>query len=572
MLKKFISYYYKHRGLLILDLVAALIVSSIDLVFPLVTKMALNDLIPNGMMKELLIIVGLLFLIYFIRFGCSYIINYWGHVMGGRIERDMREDLFRKFQVLDDRFFDNHKTGKLMSNLTDHLRDISEMSHHAPEDIFISIFMILGSFTILTSINLLLTIIIFIVLAVMILYSFYRRKKMIKNFRRVRSIHGELNSQIESSLGGIRLTKAYNNELFEIKKFQTVNQEYQESWKSTYYQLGLFQSGNEFLVEMCNLTLLLAGGIFVFNQVINVVDLFTFFLYINFLIKPITRIVNSMQQIQQGISGFERFYQIMILEPEIKNVEHPICLEKVEGEIVFQNVSFKYSDENAEVLHNFNLTISKGKKVALVGETGVGKSTISKLIPRFYEATSGKILIDGREVKEYDLSSLRSSIGHVQQDVFIFWGSIYENILYGRPNATFDEVVEAAKSANIHEYILTLEHGYETLVGEKGVKLSGGQKQRISIARLFLKNPSILILDEATSSLDNVTEKLIQDAFDSLAKGKTTIIIAHRLSTIKNVDEILVLGKSGIVERGTHKELLGQNGYYKKLYDATIEI
>ena len=401
-----------------------------------------------------------------------------------------------------------------------------------------------------------------------------RRSKMRDSFRSVRTTHGELNSKIESSLAGIRLTKAYNNEQFEVEKFENINEVYASSWTEAYRQMAIFSSGNELFNAVINLMLLVIGAIFVSKGDIDSNDLLAYFLYINFLTRPVNRLIAMTQQIQQGFSGFEKFTSIMDIKPSITNLPVAIPLENPKGKIEFRNVSFSYQEDNEEgesvqhVLNNFNLVIEPGKKVAIIGETGVGKSTISRLIPRFYEVNQGEILIDDVPIKQYELSSLRRAIGHVQQDVFIFYGTIKDNILYGKPDATDEEVIEAAKRANIHDFIASLEEGYETITGERGVKLSGGQKQRIAIARLFLKKPQIVILDEATSSLDNATERFIQASFDELTKDKTSIIIAHRLSTIRHCDEIIVLGREGIIERGNHDELIAKQGvYYQLLLD-----
>jgi len=572
MLRRFVRYYRPHIKLFIIDMVCALTISLIDLVFPLFTSRALKVYVPDQNLRMLFIAGGILLVIFAIRFMLSYVIGYWGHVMGIRIETDMRSDLFKKFQTLDYQFYDDKKTGELMTNLTTHLHDVSEMSHHAPEDIFISFVMIIGSFVILINVNLLLTLIVFVFLFMLITYSLSRRRKMLATFRKVRSIQGELNAEVESSLSGIRLTKAFTNEEYEQEKFEKINRKYRKARSNVFREIGLFGSGNDFFINLTNLALLVFGGFFVYKKYIDAIDLTQYFLYINFLIKPIQRLTNSMEQLQQGFSGMEKFMKIMEIEPEIVQKPDALKKENFRGEIEFRNVNFRYKQEDKaeQVLNNFSLKIPAGKKIALVGETGVGKTTISKLIPRFYDVSSGAVLVDGINVKDYDLFSLRNAIGIVQQDVFIFYGTIKENILYGKPDATDEEVVEAAKKAQIHDFIMSLEDGYDTLTGERGVRLSGGQQQRISIARLFLKNPKIVILDEATSSLDNITENMVQEAFSELAKGKTTIMIAHRLSTIKNADEIIVVGKEGILERGTHEELLAKNGYYARMYQASL--
>lgn len=571
MFKRFIRYYKNHLGLFILDMICATLVAAIDLVFPLVTSLMTKNYIPNKMIDKVFLVGGCLLALYLFRLVLQYVISYWGHMMGTLIEKDMREDLFKKYETLDYQFFDDNKVGSLMSNLTNHLRDVSEMSHHAPEDLFISLIMLVGSFIILIGINPILTLAIFALVIVEIIFCLTRRRKQLASFRGVRKFHGELNSRVESSISGIRLTKAFANESYENKKFKKTNDEYQDSWKEAYKQMTIFNCGNEFLIELTNVVLLVLGGYLVFTDRLLIADLLTYFLYINYLTKPINRLMAMMQQLQQGFAGIETFHEIMEIKPDIESPEDGIKDKNIEGNISFVNASFRYKEQD-DILTNFNLEIKKGEKIAIVGETGVGKTTISKLIPRFYDLNQGQLLIDGLDIKELDLSLLRNSIGYVQQDVFIFYGTIEENIRYGKTNATFEEVVEAAKNANIHDFIMTLPDGYQTVTGERGVKLSGGQKQRISIARLFLKNPPIIILDEATSSLDNITEKLIQEAFDRLLTNKTSIIIAHRLTTIKNSDRIIVLGKEGIIEEGTHNELIKQEGYYNKLYNASVQI
>lgn len=553
-------------------MVAAFTMAGIDLLFPMVTRRVLNEFIPNEELHLVFIFAGALFILYMFRFVLAYIVGYYGHLMGIRIETDMRRDLYHAFQGLDYQYFDDKKTGELMTNLTTHLHDVSEMTHHAPEDLFISFIILIGSFSILLTVNIQLTLIVFFVILMLAAFTISRRKKMQETFRYNRQVQGELAAEIESSLVGIRLTKAYSNEAFEKKKFKNINHIYGDSRRGVFREIALFTSGNDFLINMSNLALLLFGAIFVLNGEIDYTDLLTYFLYVNFLIKPVARLANSMEQIQQGLSGVEKFYKVMQTKPSIVSNEEAIIKEDFVGEIEFRDVSFTYKEETTHVLENFSLLVKPGEKIALVGETGVGKSTISKLIPRFYDVNEGEILVDGINVKDYDLFSLRNAIGHVQQDVVIFWGSIKDNILYGNPDATLEEVIDAAKKAKIHEFVMTLEEGYDTLVGERGVKLSGGQKQRLSIARLFLKNPKMLVLDEATSSLDNITEQLIQEAIEELAKGRTTLMIAHRLSTIKNADRIVVLSKEGISEVGTHRELIEAGGYYASLYQASIHI
>jgi len=572
MLKSFIKYYKNHRLLFYLDLLAATIMSGVNLVFPLVSKHYLDVLIPNKMVVEIFMFGGVLLLLYFIRLGCNYFVNYYGHVMGTRIERDMRIDLFKKIQTLDSDYFDDHKTGSIMSHIVGHLRDISEMSHHTPENLFVGSIMLLGSFIILLNIHVLFTVIIFFFVALLVIFSATRRRKMMAASRKTRKTHEEINSEVENSIGGIRLTKAFTNEEFEVQKFKKVSTLYQESFGEFYKQMGIFSSGTNLFIDFIYLAVLVFGGYFVYLGQISQGSYLAYFMFISYLIQPIRTLIGTIEQVQKGWSGYEKFYNIMSINPKINSPQNPIFLNDKGGTIEFKNVEFQYESSYKNVLNNFNVSIQQGKKVALVGETGVGKSTISKLIPRFYDVNNGEILVNGQNVKDYDIYSLRSNIGHVQQDVYIFYGTVKDNILYGKPSATFDEVIEAAKKANIHDFIMSLENGYETTVGERGVKLSGGQKQRISIARVFLKNPPILILDEATSSLDNVTERLIQNSLDKLSKGRTTLVIAHRLSTISNADEILVLTEKGITERGKHSDLIEQKGYYASLYKASLEI
>ncbi|MGS0973244.1 MAG: ABC transporter ATP-binding protein [Candidatus Izemoplasmataceae bacterium] len=569
MLKTFIGYYKKHQVLFYLDLLAATIMSGLNLLFPVITNNYIDDYIPNENMQMIITFGFVMIGLYIVRLGCNFFVNYYGHVMGTRIERDMRIDLFKKIQTLDSNYFDDHKTGSIMTYIVGHLRDISEMSHHTPENIFVSMIMLTGSFIILVNIHVLFTLIVFFFILLLIIFSALRRKQMMKASRRTRATHEDINSEVENSIGGIRLTKAFTNEDFELNKFTRVTNLYQDSYREFYFQMGIFSSGTNFFIDMLYVAVLVFGGYFVYENQITIGNYVAFFMFLNYLIQPIRTLIMTIEQVQKGWSGYEKFYKIMEENPSINNPENPVFITNPKGKIVFKNVTFQYDSSQNDVLSNFNLVVTPGQKVALVGETGVGKSTVSKLIPRFYDVQEGEVLIDDVNVKDIDIFSLRSNIGHVQQDVYIFFGSIKDNILYGRPEATYEEVIDAAKQANIHEFIMSLDDGYETLVGERGVKLSGGQKQRISIARVFLKNPPILILDEATSSLDNITERLIQKSLDKLSKGRTTIVIAHRLSTIQNSDKILVLSKEGITEQGTHDELVKQGNYYATLHNAT---
>jgi len=568
MFKKFISYYKKHYLLLILDLVCVIVMSLIDIVFPYLTRYVING---NVKEIELLIQIGVtLLVIYSLRYLVAYIIGYYGHVLGIRIETDMRQDLFEKFEKMDYQYFDDKKSGELLANLTTHLNELSEMSHHTPEDILSSLIVIIGSFIICFIVNPVLSSFVSVGILALFIFTLLRRRKMMRCFRQVRKEQGEISSQINSSLSGMQLTKAFENEEFEINNFKDVNDQYKNVRLKQVKEIGIFHSTMNYLINITNLILLIVGGIMFINNKISAPDLVMFFLYVNFLVSPISKLSSTVETTQQAWSGFERFYNIMQIENKIVSKDNAIKVDSFNGKIEFKNVYFKYKEDSEEVLNNFNLLINPGMKVALVGETGVGKSTISKIIPRFYEVNEGEILIDDVNIKDYELYNLRRLIGHVQQDVFIFYGSIRDNILYGNPSAGEEEIIEASKKANIYDFIMSLKDGFDTLCGERGIQLSGGQKQRISIARIFLKNPNILILDEATSALDNVTEKLIQKSFDELAKGKTTIVIAHRLTTVKDVDLIVVLGKNGIIEQGTHEELMNKNGAYASMYNASL--
>ena len=570
MLKKFLSYYKRHKKLLILDLVCVLLMSLVDIVFPYLTRHIINGKVE---VIEVLIGIGVsLVVLYSLRYLFAYIIGYYGHVLGIKIETDMRQDLFTKFEKMDYQYFDDKKSGELLANLTSHLNELSEMSHHTPEDIFSSLIVIIGSFVVCFIVNPLLTLLVSIGIIALFIFTLLRRKKMMRCFRSVRKEQQEISSEINSSLQGIQLTKAFDNEEYEIKNFKGVNDRYKNSRLRQVKEIGFFHSTMNYLINLTNLILLISGGImFIYNK-IDAADLTMFFLYVNFLVSPISKLSSTVETTQNAWSGFERFYNIMNIENKIVSKENPIRVDNFKGKIEFKNVDFRYKENSEEVLTNFSLVIEPSKKIALIGETGVGKSTISKIIPRFYEVNNGEILIDDVNIKDYELYDLRRLIGHVQQDVFIFFGSIRDNILYGNPLASEEEIIEASKKANIYDFIMSLKDGFDTICGERGIQLSGGQKQRISIARIFLKNPNILILDEATSALDNVTEKLIQKSFDELAKGKTTIMIAHRLTTIKDADEIIVLGKDGILEKGTHDELIKLGGTYFNMYNSvTLE-
>lgn len=567
MLKKFISYYKPYRKLFALDMSCAFLIAAIDLAFPLIARQFINDIIPNGKLRIFYIFIIALLILAVVRAVLNYIIDYWGHIVGTRMERDMRRELFEHLQTLSFDYFDNVKTGHLMSRIVNDLREISELAHHGPEDLFISLIMLIGSFIILTTIEWRLTLIIYSFLPLLIWYATLKRKKMTAAFRSVRKRIANVNAQLENSISGIRVAKSFTNEEYEIEKFDEGNREFNRSREFAYKAMAEFFAGIFFLSNILNIITLSVGGFFVYRGYINTGDLVAYLLYINFFLQPIRKLTNFTQQFQNGMTGFERFVEIMKVKASIVDKEDAVTLKEVKGKIEFKNVAFKYSEEKF-VLSNINLIINPGETMALVGPSGGGKTTLCQLIPRFYEVTKGEILIDGINIKDIKIKSLRENIGMVQQDIFLFTGTIKENILYGKPDAKNTEVVTAAKNANIHDFILSLPERYDSYIGEKGIKLSGGQKQRISLARAFLKNPAILILDEATSALDSEAEIIIQQALEKLTMGRTVLVIAHRLSTIKNANEIVVLTDEGIKEKGDHDKLIAKNRLYSKLYNA----
>lgn len=569
MFKRFISYYKPHKKIFALDMSAAFLVSFIGIVYPIVTRTMLNDLIPNKKFKMIFIFGTVLLTLYFIRMLLNFFIQYQGHVMGVKMQAQMRRDMFTHLEKLPYSFYDNHETGKLMSRMTNDLMDISELAHHGPENLIVSTITILTSFIYLSTINIWLTLIIFICVPFLVLISVLLKNRMKDAFMRSRKSIAKINADLESSISGIRVTKAFTNAEKETEKFKKGNKEFVKSRKDAYKAMGQFHSTTSFVTDIFNVIVLIAGGIFLYKGEITFADYSAFIVSVNLFLTPVTTLINFMEQYQNGVTGFERFIEIMDAEPE-KEKENAKTIKKLKGNIEFENVSYGYDGEK-NVLKNIDLKINQGQTFALVGSSGGGKTTICHLIPRFYNVKNGKIKIDDCDINDITADSLRKNIGIVQQDVYLFNSSIKENILYGRLDATDEEVVEAAKKANIHDYIMSLENGYETQIGERGVKLSGGQKQRLSIARVFLKNPSILILDEATSALDNATETLIQSALNELCKGRTTIVVAHRLSTIKNADEIAVVSDGKIVEKGTHNELLKLNKEYAKLYKSQFE-
>lgn len=563
MFKKFISYYRPHKKLFALDMLASLLVSLIGLCYPMITRKMLNEWVPNHL--DLLVYFGLLLLLlYFIRMCLKFFIQYYGHIIGVKMQAQMRSDLFRKLQKLPYTFYDNHETGKIMTRMINDLQDVSELAHHGPENIFICGIMIIGSFIYLCTINVVLTLIVFICVPFLCLISFFMRRKMKEAFTESRKSVAVINAALESSISGIRVTKAFTNDEKELEKFENGNSMYVEARRKSYKAMGQFGSSTSFVTDVFNVFILVAGGFAIRYWGLALADYTAFIISISLFISPVQTLIAFMEQLQDGTTGFRRFMEIMAEEEEFDDPANPNLVVSA-GAIEFKNVNFQYNEQK-EILKNINLKIQPGKKLALVGPSGGGKTTICHLIPNFYRINEGEILIDGQNINNVRLDSLRKNIGIVQQDVFLFNGTIRENILYGRLDATEEEIIDAAKKANIHDYVMTLPDGYETQIGERGVKLSGGQKQRLSIARVFLKNPAILILDEATSALDNTTEILIQSALDELCKGRTTLIVAHRLSTIKTADEIIVIANGIIKEQGTHDELIDLDGIYAKLY------
>lgn len=569
LVKRFIAYYKPHRKLFAIDMACAFIVAVCDLFYPIIAGNIIDDYVPNQNLRMLLIWSGVLLGIYLLKAVLNYIIQYWGHVVGVRIQGDMRRDMFRHMQKLPFAFFDENKTGTLLSRMVNDLQDVSELAHHGPEDLFLSLIMLVGSFIILAGTDLLLTVIIFAFLPVMVFVAAKLRRVMQDAFRATRVEVGEVNANVETAIAGMRVSRSYTAASHENRKFDSANERFKAARGRAYREMGKFNSSMTLFNDLLYLVVLLAGGLFFFYGRITIGDFTKYILFITMFLKPINRLVSIFEQLQNGMTGFQRFIEIMDQKDETDT--GTISAESLKGDIAFDHVSFRYensdaADAESKVIHDLSLRIAPGKTVALVGPSGGGKTTICNLIPRFYEADAGVISIDGIDIRDLTRESLRRNIGIVAQDVFLFNGTIRENIAYGNLDATEEEIIEAAKKAHIHDYIMTLDHGYETGVGERGVKLSGGQKQRISIARVFLKNPSILILDEATSALDNATEMLIQQALNDLSKGRTCIVVAHRLSTIRNADEIIVLTRDGIAERGTHAELIAAGGIYAELY------
>lgn len=571
VLKKLASYYKPYMPLFLADMFFAIVGAGITLVIPLIVRYITNEVLAlgSGQAFDKIVWLGVVMLaLVAVECFCNYFIANYGHVMGARIEYDMRAEIFAHYQKLSFSFFNNQKVGQLLSRITSDLFDISELLHHGPEDLVISFIKIIGSFVILIQIDVRLTLVAFAFVPVMLVYAAYFNTRMKRAFKRNREKIADINSRIEDNLSGIRVVKSFANEELELEKFEEGNRGFLAAKKNSYYYMGGYNSGLGALTTLITIAALIVGAMMITDGQVDIADLVTFLLYINTFTDPVKKLITFTEQFQNGYTGYERFVEMMEIQPDIENRPGAVELTAVKGDITFDDVSFHYEDHTETVLHHINLTVRAGDYVALVGSSGAGKSTLCNMIPRFYDVSSGAVRIDGMDVRDLTLKSLRSQIGIVQQDVYLFVGTVLENIRYGRPDATREEIIEAAKNANAHEFIMSLPDGYDTDIGQRGVKLSGGQKQRLSIARVFLKNPPILIFDEATSSLDNESERIVQESLEKLAKNRTTLVIAHRLSTIRNAQKILVLTDMGIEEEGTHEELLQKNGIYAKLYSV----
>ena len=567
MLKKFVQMYVPHKKLLILDMSAALLMSAVDLAFPVLTGKIIDDIIPSKDFRLLVILCASTVFAYALNYLFEYIVTFYGHTLGLRIEVDLRENVYRHLQSMSFSYYDNQKTGHIISRLTNDIFDISEFAHHGPEDLFISAIILIGSFIAMIQSNALLTIIIFLIVPIMILSAIHNNMKWENAYMDVKKQNAEISAHIEDSISGIRVVKAFTNEDYEIQRFGETCKTYKNVRAATYKFMAKFVSNMHFFTGLLNIIVIFVGGYLVYTNQMTIGVLVEFLMFVNVFVQPVRRFTSLIEDYQKSVTGFKRCMEVLAMEPEIKDATDAKEAGILDGNLIFDHVSFSYGND-VPILQDFNLNIKKGETVAIVGPSGAGKTTLCSLIPRFYEITGGSICIDGTDIRDFTQESLRRNIGVVQQDVFLFNGSVKENIAYGKVDSSDDEIVQAAIFANLHDFIMELPNGYDTIVGERGVKLSGGQKQRVAIARTFLKNPPILILDEATSSLDNENEKIIQQSFENLAKNRTTLIIAHRLQTIENAGRIIVMNKGTIIEEGTHTSLIRKNGIYAKLYNA----
>jgi len=567
MIHNFLHYYKPYKSILYGVVIGSLVAALLDLVFPMLVRQILNEVLPQKNTDRLLHDTGILFILYLGNYGLLYLVNYYGHLMSAKIENDMRRDLFEHLQQMSFKYFDNAKTGQLLSRLTSDIAEIGELSFRGPNDIIVCCITMIGTIGILFWMNVYLGILIAVLLIAKTLHTVYVNKKMKAAFRENRVKSGEITARAEESLGGIRLVKAFAQEEYELARFMEKSLDFLETRRRSYKILAYFSGSVNFFTNITNLLILACGGLLIAKDKLSLSDFVAFLLYVNLFMKPLLRLTVFTEMYQRGMAGFQRFYEIMEMKPEIINQKDTVVCKKIRGEIEFDNLVFGYSDQK-KVIKGFNLKIAPGQTVAFVGETGAGKTTIASLLLRFYDPLSGRILVDGIDIRQYKQQELRRNIGIVQQDVYLFVGTVYDNIRYGRPDATREEVIAAAKEANAYDFIMSLPNGFETDIGQRGIKLSGGQKQRISIARVFLKNPPILIFDEATSALDNESEKIVQESMEKLAKNRTTMVIAHRLSTIRNAEKILVLTDKGIEEQGTHKELMDKHGIYYDLYNV----
>lgn len=571
-IRQFVTYYKPHMHLFALDIICAFFIAVIDLVYPMLSRTILNDYLPteDSQLRPFILMIAIILLLYMIRAVLEYVVNYWGHILGVRMEYDMRKQLFAHLQKLSFKYYDKTRTGHIMSRMINDLNEMSELAHHGPEDIFLSVIMLVGAFIMMMIVQWKLALAVYLIIPFLVWFAITQRTRMSKGFKEVKKKMAGINAELESSISGIRVAQSFANEDYEIKKFDRGNMLFRGAKDGAYKRMAVFMFGMDFMTKLLNVITLGGGGYLIYQGEMTYGDLVAFIFYINSFLIPIRKLTQFVQQFESGMAGFERFQEIMAIEPEIQDRPGAKALKDVKGAIEFDKVTFSYNAHET-VLKDISLQVIPGHTLALVGPSGGGKTTMCHLIPRFYEVEQGRITIDGVDIRDLQMTDLRNNIGLVSQDVFLFAGTIRDNILYGRTEASDEEVIEAAKNAEIHDFITHLSEGYDTMVGERGIRLSGGQKQRISIARVFLKNPPILILDEATSALDNQTEVKVQQALEKLSSGRTSLVIAHRLSTIKNADEIVVITEDGVVEKGNHQTLLTKDGLYASLYKAQFK-